>query len=306
MGADVSLVEACEKRAFEIVQERAGKIRDLRTPLFHYTDANGLLGILECQRLRATDARYLNDPVELEYGRELFREVLRRYQIHEEVVAAASLGIVRGQAYLACFSEKGDLLSQWRAYANDGLGYSIGFHSDASWAHDATSRPLLLPVEYDKRKQLALLESIIQPLVDKLRNWDAASGALPPETTRLRAIIDPVLPMLKNPGFEEEREWRLVVPFDEMYSVAPDSFRASRFGISPFIELQTTNRLLPLAEIYMGPRVERDRGIVALVELLRARRYRPNAAWQHFEDMGVDANAPRNQVLVKWSRTAYA
>jgi len=30
-------------------------------------------------------------------------------------------------AYIACFSEKGDLLSQWRAYADDGEGVAIGF-----------------------------------------------------------------------------------------------------------------------------------------------------------------------------------
>lgn len=29
--------------------------------------------------------------------------------------------------YICCFSKEGDLLSQWRAYANDGKGFSIGF-----------------------------------------------------------------------------------------------------------------------------------------------------------------------------------
>jgi hypothetical protein len=30
--------------------------------------------------------------------------------------------------FVACFSEAGDLLSQWRGYANDAQGISIGFY----------------------------------------------------------------------------------------------------------------------------------------------------------------------------------
>lgn len=32
--------------------------------------------------------------------------------------------------YTTCFSENGDLLSQWRGYANDAKGISIGFNKD--------------------------------------------------------------------------------------------------------------------------------------------------------------------------------
>ena len=31
---------------------------------------------------------------------------------------------------IGCFSKNGDLLSQWRAYAEDGKGFSIGFDSN--------------------------------------------------------------------------------------------------------------------------------------------------------------------------------
>src|SRR5690606_28676010 len=34
------------------------------------------------------------------------------------------------EGFALCLSEKGDLLSQWRAYARDGTGISIGFSSD--------------------------------------------------------------------------------------------------------------------------------------------------------------------------------
>ena len=44
--------------------------------LYHYTDSKGLLGIFETGKLRATEARYLNDATELEYGLGLAEEVL--------------------------------------------------------------------------------------------------------------------------------------------------------------------------------------------------------------------------------------
>jgi hypothetical protein len=36
--------------------------------LYHYTDQNGLLGIIESQSFRATDIRFLNDTEEFEHG----------------------------------------------------------------------------------------------------------------------------------------------------------------------------------------------------------------------------------------------
>jgi hypothetical protein len=44
--------------------------------LYHYTDAGGLMGILESQRLWASNAAYLNDPTELLHARSVYREWL--------------------------------------------------------------------------------------------------------------------------------------------------------------------------------------------------------------------------------------
>ena len=44
--------------------------------LFHYTSAEGLLGILRDQRVWASDPEYLNDYTELRYGEELVARAL--------------------------------------------------------------------------------------------------------------------------------------------------------------------------------------------------------------------------------------
>jgi hypothetical protein len=60
--------------------------------------------------------------------------LLRETGLPQGVVDVASV-IVEGYAdstegFAFCLSESGDLLSQWRAYARDGTGISIGFSSD--------------------------------------------------------------------------------------------------------------------------------------------------------------------------------
>ena len=44
--------------------------------LYHYTTAQGLIGITEAGRVWATDARYMNDSSEMVYTHELFRQRL--------------------------------------------------------------------------------------------------------------------------------------------------------------------------------------------------------------------------------------
>lgn len=59
--------------------------------------------------------------------------------------------------YVCCFSREGDLLSQWRAYADDGAGFSVGFTS--SWLNRKHGNcPMkLLEAEYDEDRQIELL-----------------------------------------------------------------------------------------------------------------------------------------------------
>src|SRR5882724_8885709 len=44
--------------------------------LYHYTNAQGLLGMLESKRIWATNSRFMNDPTEIGYAIRLVREVM--------------------------------------------------------------------------------------------------------------------------------------------------------------------------------------------------------------------------------------
>ena len=108
--------------------------------IYHYCDANALLNILRMRRVWATSTKYMNDFTEL---LSLFRNVKAHADRHRSTPAGEVLSdivdfyllmadktqpqTIGNDRYACCFSEKGDLLSQWRAYGNNGRGYAIGF-----------------------------------------------------------------------------------------------------------------------------------------------------------------------------------
>ena len=100
--------------------------------LYHYTGAEGALGIISTGRIWATDAAYLNDPSETVYGRNLIKEQWAASKQHVAVPDALDrlIGGFVGllcrdmsdvySTYLSCFSARKDSLSQWRAYGRSG------------------------------------------------------------------------------------------------------------------------------------------------------------------------------------------
>ena len=108
--------------------------------LYHYTDDTGLKGILESGNIRLTSVANLNDPAELKHGfshavdiinkravtgpgeSKIFAQQFERFLIDGGVEAAAHY-------FVGCFSAAGDDLGQWRAYADNGRGFALGFDS---------------------------------------------------------------------------------------------------------------------------------------------------------------------------------
>lgn len=192
--------------------------------LWHYTDATGLLGIIGSKTVWASDARYLNDRMELDYGTNALTVALRgviesagevgRYEQMRRFLAELETGsaktssigaaLAEKRAFVACFCSSGDILSQWRGYAN-GSGFSLRF-SDA-WAHRITGGIKGLG-------QIACVD------VDYSESADAVASFHEMVQTKLSGAHDIPMPKLfglharvsqfKHPAFAEERERRLI------------------------------------------------------------------------------------------------
>lgn len=64
--------------------------------------------------------------------------------------------------YIACFSKEGDVLSQWRSYADDSRGVSIGFDLNKLIEN---SNLKLKEVSYSVDEQKSLLIDILKKMV---------------------------------------------------------------------------------------------------------------------------------------------
>jgi hypothetical protein len=166
-----------EKTGGEIIDRFTAGVNSFKPPelVYHYTDDNGLKGILENGNLWFTDIFNLNDPTEIAHGFKKAVELLDRLTrprmpIHETFVSgfanfADKGGLGAAANFFTCsFSLASDDLGQWRAYADNGQGYALGFDAkelDESFTGDHKNNPSTFLVTYDDAKLEKLFWEII-------------------------------------------------------------------------------------------------------------------------------------------------
>jgi hypothetical protein len=108
--------------------------------VWHYTDGNGLLGILQSSKLYATQVSALNDSKETKHATELFapaiKETLQKHSSNPDLSAfvdavlhfadAGEDSRLTSKFFVTCISGEEDDLTQWDRYGK-GNGYAIGF-----------------------------------------------------------------------------------------------------------------------------------------------------------------------------------
>ena len=205
--------------------------------LYHYTTIGGAYGILSSDALWMTKIRYLNDTSELEIGIATFCQVLDELLKHGgpsdelALLHAVRIGLdsfAGSNICVASFCEHGDLLSQWRWYGEGGRGVSVGVSSTILRGL-ARGNINLWKCVYDERAHRELLHSLVRRLLEAYRaeklahrgNMSAEAGDI--LLKRFFVSFLQIAPIIKNPHFAEEREWRLVSlpvePDDEGYGV---------------------------------------------------------------------------------------
>jgi len=198
--------------------------------LYHYTNAQGVLGILQSNRIWATNSRFMNDPTEIAYATRLVREIMESVWLKEDTRLLRELKDSvshfineyenNARVYIACFCTQGDLLSQWRGYGAVGGGYAIGFIARHIGAQDFTSlnppEPILRKVIYDRRTQ----ERLVSDWLRGLSILEHARRKKPSQTKALQRsdqawgefnmFLSECLNWFKDPTYREEQEWRVI------------------------------------------------------------------------------------------------
>lgn len=271
-------------------------------PLFHYTSLRGIRGIVESKEIWATNARFLNDKMELVYlatiaerliGQRIDAEPSRSGDLRELGSAIAGWKATHsrpGAVYVSSFSENGDQLSQWRGYSPEGGGVSIGF--DGNGLHVAMFERGVITVKivYDLSRQ----EKIVNGLLDFLLHGDwSPTPKGSPRIESAKALLYEMLsfcaPAFKDPAFAEEEEWRLIyaeqypnllrsfAPLDVTTNFLPKlavQYRETPRMFVPYVALPLAleDECLEFLSVTVGPSADDALGAESLRDFLVSRR----------------------------------
>ena len=246
--------------------------------IWHYTNGEGLLGILQSSTLYATQVAALNDAKETEYATDLFKDAINQVISEkagdENAIAFlnAVLDFVKEEPenptrgiskfFVTCFCADSDDVTQWDRYGK-GNGYAIGFF--ARGLH-RTPWSTVYRVVYDRVK----LERAAKQIAEATLNFYMKGLSTDPKRAQdseswAREFFDAwdewvyrLAPLAKSERWRAENEYRIV------HELNISEFSKVRFGqkktmLSRYIALdfpcwvKRRTALLPIAKIMIGP-----------------------------------------------------
>lgn len=259
--------------------------------VYHYCSMDVFMKIISGKSIRLSDITKSNDSMEIlwitKHIRDVFAEAFQKECgktkfFREGCQESEFMDLVeqysneffkqdkRVHSYLVCcFSKKGDLLSQWRGYADDAKGVSVGFEDEII---KSLSKPgkdgkdVENPFQYGKavysesmqksriRKCAKKLISELKKII-KLKNVD--------EDEREKKIMDifyscftqlfKLSIMMKNPFFKEENEYRLSYRIDiKPRNKITDEYGDKDLHISGLTYHNSSNDLIPHIDLMFG------------------------------------------------------
>jgi hypothetical protein len=247
--------------------------------LWHYTSFAGFQGIISSKKIWASEYRFLNDRKEFVHAKELAQALVNeeperieqfpvRKTMQDAFNMAFNTGLLhedRNRIMVASFSEEADQLSQWRGYADNSRGVSVGFDlRGIRPPSDIGTAVIFAPCLYKQSDKCKLLKSVFAQYRKSMQDWwdskidkakELKGRAIEPQTinpiinnnelgiiirncsARLQFDLIRIALLLKDEGFCEEKEWRLVLPQEaiKLPSKYPIEFRPTRDTLVPYI-----------------------------------------------------------------------
>lgn len=185
--------------------------------IYHYTNADALYKIINNKTLRLTSSKYLNDTKELKILQEIINpEMLDEESIPYDIKRIDEINQLlkeneNEESFILSFSKHRDLLSQWRGYADNSKGLSIGFDVNKLKEKLIKLIPIstkikelfcfiMQPVIYDKTEQCKKFR------INEFRENEKKTISI----LSTNIGINSWACLLKSEGFKEEDEIRIV------------------------------------------------------------------------------------------------
>ena len=281
--------------------------------IYHYCTVETFLNIIKYHTLRLSDLCSSNDKAEMKIllG-DLENEILNQYRKRKDFLKSVIYGMDIDEAFEfilkrliykmdnninqmlfgICFSEKGDLLGQWREYADKGTGIAIGFNIEWLLKLGNNKSFKFSKVSYDYSKDSTLIKEhaarIYSEMIQTIEN--GGTKKLIDESSNLPYMIYLQKECLffesvfqKGKEYKSEEEWRLILDDEEtrkdypewdiyynwknkdlrfgeeeIYSLIPNGmeFMVKNGRIIPFLDLKIDfdKSNLPIEEVIIGPK----------------------------------------------------
>ena len=241
-----------------------GNMCEENLSVFHYCSIEVFCSIMKNYNLRLSDIQKSNDMtervwIENKIEDQLFKE-LDKWKISREengsivkaLKSAKEAFENNSKLYACCFSDNGDMLSQWRCYADESRGLSIGFSKETFEVFNQDLYGIkFAPVCYDETIQNKYAQKQANLILDSIlggRSIIHAVGNVYENKASDYACM-------KNPMFREENEWRLSI------SMSPECRRGvqAHFGEGLLSEIKTCckqDKIITYFELYFKEKRE--------------------------------------------------
>ena len=285
--------------------------------IYHYCGVETFLNIIRNHTLRLSDLCKSTDSLELKSLLDAVQEeIMNQYRNNNNFWDSVIYGMDMDDAFYfmlqmliskmkkntdqmlfgVCFSEDGDLLGQWREYADKGTGIAIGF--DVEWFERLCDNDMFkfskVTYGYKKENEVIvkkhatsiyhqMLEAIEEGNSKGIVDGTSATGII--EVDQNWLYLDSIF--IKKDEYENEREWRLILDDEEMrksydewdvyynwtrdstktykeiiYKLIPNGmeFMVRNGKIIPYLDLKfdLDENDLPLKKVIIGPNCKVD------------------------------------------------
>ena len=280
-------VEKFDAAAEEIV-EAIGRALNAQEPppiIFHYTDDAGLRGIIESGKFWLTDIFNLNDPSELLHGFSHAIAILnhkasagqpatKRFAQGFETFGREGGLQASAHLFVLAFSSSGDELGQWRAYADNGRGYALGFDAktlEAAFIREGSNTDYgnnSFPVIYDDaalKRMHGQIVDLIFPLLTLPDGKDLPSPVVSKYMLDLSIFLSMHVArsalFYKHEAYSNEKEYRFLQMHQPNKPVPDVKFRTRPYSLVRYREFDWRS-LAPqaLKQIIIGPSADPQRG----------------------------------------------
>ena len=275
-GGVVERIVGMRDELFDALQKTYDRLTSSATLprlIYHFTDADGLIGIIQHRSLRGTLATALTDKSEMKVALEVAKGLIaarlkikptlfdRFFHTFIEKPAVFDAGKIPLRPGVISFCESAALSVHWTHYGRSGTGFALGFSPSKLAVGGLRVVKVIYGVEQQReviRSLLAEASRVTLKTVQSMTKRGEIDHVLVKAAHMTAAFIKGSAALFKNEAFQYEREWRLTFFFDHEGGPSPDGYkftggyRSVNGRVCPFADLQYPKDRFPLKQIVIG------------------------------------------------------